>query len=74
MYTFEFNQIADIIYQFQLFKLEKKLQLKFKNIVESLFIKNEEQMKVFIMIITEQCIERGMKMIHQGIIIIFKIV
>ena len=34
----------------------------------------KEQMNVFIMIITEQCIKRGMKMIHQEIIIILKIV
>ena len=58
MCTFAFNQIVDIIYPFQSFKLEK-LQQKLKNFLESPFIKNEEQMNVFIMIITEQCIKRG---------------
>ena len=58
MCTFAFNQIVEIIYPFQSFKLEK-LQNKLKNFLESPFIKNEEQMNVFIMIITEQCIKRG---------------
>lgn len=53
-----FKQIVEIMCPFQVRLMERYLQ-KLKNFLDSPFISNEEQMNVFIMIITELCIKRG---------------
>ena len=52
-----FNQIVDTMCPFQVKHMERYLQ-KLKNFLDSPFISNEEQMNVFIMIITELCIKK----------------
>ena len=54
---YAFNQIISSIYPFEKFDLEK-LQKNIKSFLESSFIKNEEQLIVFIMIITQNCVKR----------------